>query len=192
MSDPGPDALLLAGERRPFALPAILGIGWKQNTLFPKSPVFVAIAFLAQAHAQVVIPSSTSTVQLQVLSPGSATFVAPLGTVVDGGFGTGVLGDASQNWQITNRGTLRTTGISGTSGVDLNSLTTGSLRLDNYGTIAGDSTSGANGLRLPNGGTVYNHVGAHIVSNGFYGIVANGAVNITNDGDITGSSSGCD
>src|ERR1700709_32494 len=85
-------------------------------------------AILNHARAQSIIPSSTATVTLQTLSPGSATFDAPAGTVVNTSAGNGVDGDNSQNGILTNHGSI--TGA--VRGISLFSTTLNGLTLDNF------------------------------------------------------------
>ncbi len=142
------------------------------------------------AHAQVIIPSSTATVNLSALGPaGSSIFIAPTSTIVNVNGNSAVAGDASQNWNLTNYGTLQATSFWPT--VLLNSLSAGGVLLDNHGKIEGlDPTTGG-GVQLNNSGTVINRVGAQITSAGFYGITAGTAgTNISNSGTISGYSSG--
>lgn len=99
--------------------------------------LLVAAALSAPLHAQVAIPSSTTTVNLQTLSPGSTTFQAAASTVVNVSSGSGVVGDNSQNWQLTNYGLITTSSGGAVSAVQLNSAVTNGALLDNYGSITG-------------------------------------------------------
>ncbi|PZR46874.1 beta strand repeat-containing protein, partial [Paraburkholderia fungorum] len=130
------------------------------------------------ASAQVVIPPSSSTIQLQTLSPGASRFDAPSGTVVNAASGDGVSGSNAQNWTLSNEGS-----ISGAAnGVNLSSAAANGARVDNYGSVQGGANSG---IAMSNGGTVYNHAGASVsgAQNGVYMAVNGGTV--SNDGTIT-------
>ena len=130
------------------------------------------------ASAQVVIPASSSTIQLQTLSPGASRFDAPSGTVVNAASGDGVSGSNAQNWTLSNEGS-----ISGAAnGVNLSSAAANGARVDNYGSVQGGASIG---IAMSNGGTVYNHAGASVsgAQNGVYMAVDGGAV--SNDGTIS-------
>ena len=155
--------------------------------------ILIAAALSTPLHAQVPIPSSTTTVNLQALSPGSTTFQAAASTVVNVTSGNGVAGDNSQNWQLTNFGSISTDSLGGFAAVQLNSASNNGALLDNYGSIAGTGGAGGSalGVLLPNGGTINNYAGGQISSTGFYGILSQaGLATISNDGAISGSSSG--
>jgi autotransporter family porin len=145
------------------------------------------------AHAQVTIPNSTATVQLQVLSPGSSTFQAPAGAVINVASGSAIVGDNTQNWQLTNSGLIRSTSGGGGFGVvQLNSATSGGARLDNFGSIVStaDASNSVEGVYLLKGGTVNNHAGASISGASQYGILATGVANVSNDGNISAVAGG--
>lgn len=162
--------------RFPF-IRAAFGIG---------APLMLGLLPAGHVYADTTIPSSSNSIVLQTLNPNDSVFTAPAGTVItDSGAGYGISGNNSKDWQLTNRGTV--TGTLG--GVSLGSATAGGARLDNYGVIKGANFDLDAGVLMPNGGTIYNHAGALISSDQYYGIL-DGAVALTiiNDGDISGAS----
>lgn len=173
---------------------AQLHLGYKNRRIFsggPRScltPISAGIllisigAIISQAQAQTIsLPSTTTTVTLQTLSPGSTTFDAPAGTVINASSGNGVEGNNAQNWVFTNHGSI--TGAVG--GVSLSSATLNGVTLDNFSTIKGN---GSKGLSLTNGGQLNNHVGATIAG-AADGVQINGAGSaLSNAGSITAGS----
>jgi autotransporter family porin len=140
-----------------------------------------------RVHAATTVPSSTSTVFLQLLDPASDTFLVPVRTVINNtGSSAGISGDNSKNWQLTNYGSVKAIG----SGIVLGSTTPNSVQLDNFGVIQGITDGLATGVWLNNGGTLRNHLGASIGSDAFYGVLSFGVATVVNDGDISGASSG--
>ncbi|MEJ8824062.1 autotransporter outer membrane beta-barrel domain-containing protein [Variovorax humicola] len=140
------------------------------------------------AQSQVTISSSSTTVVLQTLSPGAASFDAPALTVINT-TGNGIEGDNSQNWILTNSGTVTAT----TSGVFLQSQLVNSVQLDNFGSITqniGALDNGGNaGVNLQNGGTLNNHAGASVTAaSDAVWLGATGTV--INSGTILGPASG--
>jgi autotransporter-associated beta strand protein len=115
------------------------------------------------------------------LSPGSATFNAPAGTVIDTSAGDGIDGDNTQNWVLTNSGAI--TGAS--AGVNLSSAALNGVTLDNFSIIRGNTSYG---VLLSNGGHLTNHAGATIAG-ALDGVQINGAGStFVNDGSITSAS----
>ena len=161
--------------------------GGPRSCLTPISAGILLISIgvmISQAQAQTIsLPSTTTTVTLQTLSPGSTTFDAPAGTVINASSGDGVDGNNAQNWVFTNHGSI--TGAA--AGVSLSSATLNGLTLDNFSTIKGN---GSAGLALTNGGQLNNHAGATIAGSA-NGVQISGAGSaVSNDGSITPGSDG--
>lgn len=158
---------------RPTAASASSRAGFRRRSLC----LFIAAALAMPVAAQVTVPSSTTTIVLQTLSPGSANFNVPAGTAINTSAGDGIDGNNAQNWRLTNSGAINGAFI----GVLLSSATVGGATLDNFSSIRG---SRFDGVQLSNGGRVTNHAGASIV--GLEDAVfVNGAGSIVeNDGSI--------
>lgn len=125
--------------------------------------VLVTLPVVAGAQT-VEIGNSGTPVLLQNTGPANSTTFNVAPAVVINTPTNGVLGDASQDWSFTNRGSI--TGA--TSGLRLSSATAHGATVDNFGSLIGlgTLTSGANaGVYLGNGGTLTNHEGAVINSN---------------------------
>jgi outer membrane autotransporter protein len=137
----------------------------------------------------VPIESTTTPVTLQNTgAAGSTTFDVSASSVINSP-GDGISGDASQDWTVSNEGSI--TGAS--AGIRLLSATVNGATIDNFGSIVniGSVGGGANaGIVLRNGGTVTNHVGATInsQSDGIYTNAAGSSV--TNDGAIVANVTG--
>ncbi|MFA9438794.1 autotransporter outer membrane beta-barrel domain-containing protein [Uliginosibacterium sp. sgz301328] len=162
--------------------------GWRQC-----SPALVGLgcvaALSAPAQAQVVLPSSSgSTVQLNSAYPGQSHFTLPADGLITN-TGTAIQGDNSQDWQLTNDGSVEASG-SNASGVKLGSAQLNGASVFNYGNIATSTTSsnGPAGVQFTNGGVVYNYVGGTI-SGGSDGLhTDHGSIGVFNYGSITASS----
>ncbi|MFK4442772.1 hypothetical protein ABH944_002882 [Caballeronia udeis] len=136
-------------------------------------------AIMSQAHAQTIaLPSATSTVTLQSLSPGSTTFDASVGTMINASTGDGVDGNNAQNWVFTNHGSI--TGAS--LGISLSSATLNGLTLDNFSSI---QCKTAQGVLLTNGGQLTNHAGATIAGALDAVSVIGAGSSVSNDGFVT-------
>lgn len=144
-------------------------------------------------RAQIVLPNSTGTVTLQNAAYGGQnTFLLPLGnSITTSGNNPGVLGDNSQNWLFTNRGTIATEMDGNASGLKLGSSAAGLSTVFNYGRIESHSASGNGpaGVQFTKGGQVYNQAGAWI--EGYDGLhTDNGSILVQNHGTIYGNHSG--
>jgi autotransporter family porin len=147
----------------------------------------IAATFAPHANAQVTIPSSAATVQLQTLNPTATTFDAPSSTVVNTTSSNGVEGDASKNWVLTNEGSI--TGAD--NGVRLAAATATGARFDNFGTVGSTSTSGVSGaVYFQNAGIFNNHAGATVTSASNGGYFNAAGVAVSNDGTIATTTSG--
>ncbi len=154
--------------------------------------LLVIATLSSSAYGQVTIPSSTTTINLQTLSPGSAVFEAPVGTNVNVGSGSAMIGDNSQNWQLTNRGTITTSSGGNGFALQLGSAAANGVLVNNYGSITATSgpSNAFNAVYLTNGGILNNYAGATISTSSSYGILSSGApATISNDGSISGVSS---
>ncbi|WP_158934279.1 autotransporter outer membrane beta-barrel domain-containing protein [Burkholderia sp. S171] len=159
------------------------------NALVIGAPFLLGLTPSGRTYAT-TINSSTTTVVLQTLDPTTATFVAPAATTIKV-TGTGISGNNSKDWQLTNNGSITTTSSGFDAGIQLDSATASGVKLDNFGSISAPNQVAA--VQLNNGGTIVNHGGASISSGQFYGILATGrtaaaVTNIFNDGNISGSS----
>lgn len=128
------------------------------------------------------LPTSSTTLNLQTLSPTETSFVLDKNTSVSTSQGNGINGDASRNWQLTLQGVVDAAG----SGVSLSSVD-GQTTLTNFGTITGRGAGASDGgVVLLNGGKLVNHVGGAVTGViGFNSI--KGHATLDDFGTITGT-----
>jgi hypothetical protein len=117
-----------------------LGIS-RKVVLFP----LVALCVGAPAYGKTEIPSSTSTVTLQILDPNESDFYSSAGTIIDGGTvvsSNGVIGDSSKDWVVSNSGSISGTG----TGIRLgNSAGNNSSSIINFGIVTNNACTTAAG-----------------------------------------------
>ncbi|UVE19454.1 autotransporter outer membrane beta-barrel domain-containing protein [Pseudomonas sp. LS44] len=144
----------------------------------------ISVAIPQLSQAQTVIPSSTTTVQLQGVSPTDAEVLLPAGNSVNTAAGNGIEGDTSQDWKLSNQGT-----ISGAShGVFLQSAS-GNASFDNAGNVSGGSGSDDAAVFFSGGGSLTQAAGGTL--NGTHGAVFDGgSVAGSNAGNITAGGNG--
>ncbi len=123
---------------------------------------------------------------MQALAPGETTFLVPIGATITTTSGSGVAGDNSQDWRLTNQGSI----IGNLSGVAFFSTTPNGARFDNYGTVQGNnnvSGGAAAGVNMRSGGVLANHDTGQITSNSDGVYVAIAGAEVINDGLIQGA-----
>lgn len=159
------------------------------------SPLFFGVTAI-DAEADTNLGNSSSTVNLATYSPESNFNITAPSTLTSS-YGNVITGNNSANWLLTNYGSLLNNASGGTGAsavVSLDASNVGGASLINYGIISASVPNvGISGVVLKNGGTVFNHQGASITSAGFYGVLGSNSsapVNIYNEGNITGNSSG--
>lgn len=142
----------------------------------------VLVISLPDGWAAMNLPTSSTTLNLQTLSPTETSFVLPDTASVTTSQGNGVNGDASRNWQLTIQGVVDAAG----SGVSLSSLD-GQTTINNLGSITGHGAGASDGgVVLLNGGKLVNHVGSTVT--GVIGFNAvNGNATLDNVGTLTGT-----
>ncbi|WP_368541159.1 autotransporter outer membrane beta-barrel domain-containing protein [Enterobacter soli] len=146
-------------------------------------PLLVAAAL--PVYADTTIPSQTTTYTLAGTDP----FVMPSPNSINVASGSGIVGDNSQDWQVTIDDGATVTG--NLFGINLNSATgTTVLNLGGDVTTTGGGSGGsAAGVRLSNGGTA-NILSTGSIDSSSDGIYLSTGGTVNNSGAISGASGG--
>lgn len=145
-----------------------------------------ALCAAANASAQVVISSATSTQRLDILDASATSFLAPATTTITTTTGAGIEGPNTRAWNLTNEGSV--TGA--TSGVSLATPTAGAAVFTNSGTVRGNGAgTSAAAVYFDVGGTLNQSSTGRLLGN--YGVIFNaGGAAGSNAGQISVSRHG--